>query len=246
MKRIGSVFERVCDFRCLEQAAYSAFRANRENVDALRFMFNLEPQLLALQRELEAVPRSHGLPWECIQDAPMGRSRYRFADVTQPHFMTCTVLHWIPVFTRPETVEILLDSLRYLSSEGFNLHAYVILENHMHLIAQSGQLDRDIVRFKSYTAKKVLAYLAENGIRSVLDQLAFYRKAHKRDRTYQFWQEGVHPEVIQGDDMMRQKIDYVHNNPVERGYVDLPEHWRCSSARNYAGREGVLDVCREW
>ena len=45
----------------------------------------------------------------------MGRSRYRFTDVTQPHLMTCTVLHWIPVFTRPETVEILLNSLRYLS-----------------------------------------------------------------------------------------------------------------------------------
>ena len=60
----------------------------------------------------------------------MGRSRYRFIHPDQTHFMTCTVLHWIPVFTRPETVEILLDSFRFLSKEGFRLHAYVILENH--------------------------------------------------------------------------------------------------------------------
>ena len=79
----------------------------------------------------------------------MGRSRYRFVDVTQPHFMTCTVLHWVPVFTRTETVEILLDSLRHLSTEGLKIYAYVILENHMHIIAQSADLRPDVGRFKS-------------------------------------------------------------------------------------------------
>ena len=160
--------------------------------------------------------------------------------------MICTVLHWIPVFTRPETTEILLDSLRSLSQDGLRLHAYVILENHMHLIAQSEDLSRDIARFKSYTAKQILAYLAENHVSTVLDQLAFYKKAHKADRSYQFWQEGVHPELIQGAEMMRKKVEYIHNNPVARGYVDEPEHWRYSSARDYAGQAGQLDVYTDW
>lgn len=107
----------------------------------------------------------------------MGRSRYRFIDVTQPHFMTCTVLHWIPVFTRPETVEILLDSLRHLSTEGLKVYAYVILENHLHIIAQSDQLDRDMARFKSHTARQVLNYLEEKKVRMVLDQLAWALQA---------------------------------------------------------------------
>ncbi len=77
----------------------------------------------------------------------MGRSRYRFSETNVPHFMTCTVLHWIPVFTRPETVIILLDSLTHLVRNGLKLYAFVILENHLHLIAQSDQLDRDIARF---------------------------------------------------------------------------------------------------
>jgi REP-associated tyrosine transposase len=84
----------------------------------------------------------------------MGRSRYKITNPNSAHFMTCTVLHWIPVFTRPETVTILLDSLRFLSQDGMKLYAYIILENHLHLIAQSTQLDKDIARFKSYTAKK--------------------------------------------------------------------------------------------
>ncbi|HDP36066.1 MAG TPA: RNA-directed DNA polymerase [Candidatus Hydrogenedentes bacterium] len=52
MKRSGNVFQQVCDFAALEQAAYRAFRANRNNGDALRFMFYLEPELFRLQREL--------------------------------------------------------------------------------------------------------------------------------------------------------------------------------------------------
>ena len=139
-----------------------------------------------------------------------------------------------------------MNSLRYISNEGLNLYAYVILENHLHLIAQSNDLSRDITRFKSFTAKQLIAWLVENRIKTILEQLAFYKKAHKGDRAFQFWQEGVHPEWIQNERMMRQKVEYIHNNPVERGYVDRPEHWRYSSARNYLGMEGLLDVCVEW
>ena len=176
----------------------------------------------------------------------MGRSRYKIVDPTLPHFVTFTVLHWIPVFTRPETVEILFDSLRFLMKESLKVYAYVILENHLHLVMQSNDLSRDIARFKSFTSKQLLAYLAEKNVRQILEQLAFYKKAHKGDRAYQFWQEGCHPEWIQNEEIMRQKIAYIHQNPVKRGYVDLPEYWRYSSARDYAGDTGLLPVVKAW
>ncbi len=74
----------------------------------------------------------------------------------------------------------------------------------------------------------------------------FIKNAHKDDRAYQFWQEGNHPEWIQNEEMMRQKVAYIHENPVKRGYVDLPEHWRYSNARNYLGQAGLIDVCTQW
>ncbi len=176
----------------------------------------------------------------------MGRSRYKIIEPEQPHFVTLTVLHWIPVFTRPDTVSIVLDCLRFLNKDGLNVYAWVLLENHCHFVLQSQALDKDIARLKSWTAKKLIQYLAENNVRQILDQLAFYKKAHKNDRAYQFWQEGVHPELIQGEEMMRQKIDYIHQNPVKRGYVDKAEHWRYSSARDYVGVPGLLEVCKTW
>ena len=176
----------------------------------------------------------------------MGRSRYKIVDPKLPHFVTCTVLHWIPVFTRPETVQIVLDSLDFLAKEGLKVHAYVILENHLHMVVQSEDLDKNMARFKRHTSKALLAYLKQQNVKQLLNQLAFYKKAHKADRAYQFWQEGYHPEWIQSDEMMRQKIEYIHQNPVKRGYVDVAEHWRYSSARDYQGQAGCLEVCRLW
>ncbi|HEV7999545.1 MAG TPA: hypothetical protein VGP63_06685 [Planctomycetaceae bacterium] len=46
--------------------------------------------------------------------------------------------------------------------------------------------------------------------------------------------------------MMWQKLEYIHNNPVARGYVDDPLHWRYSSARNYAGLPGLIEVVKDW
>ena len=176
----------------------------------------------------------------------MGRSRYKITNQELPHFVTCTVLHWIPVFTRQDTVNIVFESLRYLISEGVKIYAYVVLENHLHLVVQSKNLNADMARFKSYTARQLINYLKEQIVTQILEQLAFYKKAHKEDRTYQFWQEGIHPEWIQNGEMMRQKVSYIHENPVKRGYVDLAEHWRYSSARNYSGKAGLIEVCTQW
>lgn len=74
----------------------------------------------------------------------MGRSRYHFIHPDQPHFMTLTVQGWLPVFTRPESVQILLNAFGFLMSENLRIHAWVILENHLHLIAQSPRRNRNL------------------------------------------------------------------------------------------------------
>jgi hypothetical protein len=76
--------------------------------------------------------------------------------------------------------------------------------------------------------------------------LRYTKRAHKGDRDYQFWQEGVHPELIFSEAMMREKLDYIHNNPVKRGYVNLPKHWSYSSAPVYMSLPGLIDVDIDW
>ena len=176
----------------------------------------------------------------------MARDRYRILDPRAPHFVTCTVVQWLPLFAQPANVDSLRDCLRYQQSEReLRLFGYVIMENHCHLVVQAPDLARVLASFKSYTASRMIKRLRER--RSpVLDLLAWHKLQHKTDREHQLWQEGAHPEQIQGEEMMRQKLEYIHNNPVKRGYVDDPLHWRYSSARNYAGLEGLIEVDTSW
>jgi putative transposase len=87
-----------------------------------------------------------------MEKIPMTRSRYRIFETEYPYFLTCTIVGWLPVFTRPEAVQILFDSWRYLQQNNqFTLYGYVILENHLHMVASSPDLANDIKSFKMYT-----------------------------------------------------------------------------------------------
>jgi putative transposase len=178
---------------------------------------------------------------------PMGRSRYRFGEAGFPHFLTCTVVGWLPVFTRPETVQFVLDSWQFLQDqERLVLLGYVVLENHVHFIASAKDLAKEVGDFKSYTARRIIDHLSERHVRPLLDGLAYHKVRHKTDRPFQLWQEGSHPKLIETEAMLRQKLEYIHNNPVKRGYVSDPTHWRYSSARNYAQMESLVAVTTDW
>lgn len=173
----------------------------------------------------------------------MGRSRYKIIADEKLHFVTCTILHWLPIFTRPESVQIILDSLKHLKkSDGLKLFGFVILENHLHMIISSNNLSKTIQKFKSFTARQIINLLRTNGSTTLLSQFSFYKKAHKNQSNYQIWQEGCEPKLIQSDEMMQQKLEYIHQNPVKRGYVEFAEHWRYSSAQNYVGLKGVIEI----
>ena len=80
-------------------------------------------------------------------------------------------------------------------------------------------------------------------------QAAAFFKAGKgypfeRGRTYINSSQTARLNLHPGRAMLQQKLDYVHMNPVRRGYVDDPTHWRYSSARSYAGQEGLVPVTR--
>jgi REP element-mobilizing transposase RayT len=177
----------------------------------------------------------------------MSRTRYKIFDNSFPHFFTCTIVEWLPIFTRTESVQILLDSWSFLQREGrIKLFAFVVLENHTHFVASGDTLSEQIGDFKSYTARRLIDLLESTGAKTILEQLSFRKAKHKHDRRYQLWQEGSHPQQIIDEAMMWQKIEYIHYNPVKRGYVNDPIHWRYSSARNYAGLPGLIDVMTDW
>ena len=174
----------------------------------------------------------------------MGKSRYKIVMQGEiPYFLTCTVIEWIPVFGNPAIAGIIIDSLRFLHEQRrMTLHAYVIMENHLHLIASATDLSKEIGDFKSFTARACIKWFEEHERKWILKKLHFHKAPHKTGQEFQFWQEGSHPQCVQNEAMLQNKLEYIHNNPIERGYVDEPGHWRYSSYRNYLGLDAILPV----
>ena len=147
------------------------------------------------------------------------------------------------MFTRARYLDIITASLIFCRQQkGLRLHAYVILDNHLHLLVSSDNLSQVIQDFKRHTAREILAVARQENKLWLLKQLEFLKGVHKSESQHQVWQEGFHPQAITTEDMLRQKMDYIHYNPVRAGLVDRPEDWRYSSARNYFGQDGVLEI----
>ena len=173
------------------------------------------------------------------------RSRYTIVESEGIYFLTSTIVEWIPVFVGKAPCQILIDALDFCrKNKGLRIYAYVIMENHFHLVAEAPDLSAVLQSFKRHTARSLVAWAESTDRTWLLNQFAYFKKGFKESR-HQVWQEGSHPQLIQGDAMLRQKIEYIHENPVRRGYVEVAEHWRLSSARDYLldGR-GVLEIDR--
>jgi REP element-mobilizing transposase RayT len=174
------------------------------------------------------------------------RSRYKITAGNGIYFVTSTIIEWLPVFTSKKYFDIIIESLQFCKEKkGLELYAFVILDNHFHLVISGPELSKVLSSLKMYTARKIILQLTEDRKEWLLNQFAYFKKRHKTSSAHQVWQEGSHPQIIMNEQMLVQKIEYTHYNPVKRGLVDLPEHWRYSSARNYSsGDHSILRVDR--
>ena len=122
------------------------------------------------------------------------------------------------------------------------IYAFVIMENRLYIIADAENLEEEIRSFQSFTSRKIIDALKEQNQLEILKALEMAKPAGNENCKIQIWQEEVCSEKIADVDIMQEKIEYIHYDPVRRGYVDEPADWRYSSARNYAGHHGLIEV----
>lgn len=166
---------------------------------------------------------------------------YKITDQQGLHFVTATVVQWIDVFTRKDYKDIVIDSLKYCQEQkGLCIYGWVIMSNHLHLIVscKEGFELSDVLRdFKKFTSTQIVNAIENNTKESRKNWLLWLLK-NKSDIT--FWQPGNHPEEIRSLDFFRQKLNYIHNNPVRSGIVDKEEEYIYSSARDFYNKKGLL------
>ena len=180
----------------------------------------------------------------------MSGDRYYIEDQQGVHFLTFTVVEWIDVFTRKDYKIIITDALNYcIKEKGLQCYAWVLMSNHMHLVACTHPPFRlsDFIRdFKKFTSKKITSTIQEiNESRRewLLHKFGYAARSTGRAENFKVWQDGNHPICLEGGgERFIQRIDYIHQNPVRQMIVTLPEDYLYSSAGDYVGRPGIVNV----
>ena len=167
-----------------------------------------------------------------------------------PHFITATIVRWFPVFISGPYFEIVIKSLKHMhDNRDLAIYAYVIMPTHIHAVvmALNGDLSAIMRDFKRFTARAIYdqAKVEDNRLLTWIFEKESKNNPHANIKV---WQDEFHPKMLFSEDVFRQKVEYVHANPVRSNLVTTPEHWYYSSAAFYTGSaEGPFETdVAEW
>ena len=147
-------------------------------------------------------------------------------------YFTATIYEWNPFLANENYKDIIIGSLQFLvDKKRIELNALVIMNNHIHLIWQalgSYTPSQNQVSFMKFTAQQLKRKMMKHDTGSLA---AF--KVDKYDREYQVWKREPLSIEMLNKTMFRQKLEYIHDNPVRAGLCKLPDDYHYSSARFY-------------
>ena len=159
---------------------------------------------------------------------------------TNLFFFTATILEWKHLLKNDEYKEIITQSMKFLvKDERVKIYAFVIMPNHIHLVwrIHEPHLLQNVQRdFLKFTAQKMKAKLkTENP-----EYLESYR-VNAKDREFQFWERDPLSVELLSLNVIKQKIDYIHSNPIHPKWnlAQTIVDYKYSSARFYY--EGIDD-----
>lgn len=165
------------------------------------------------------------------------------------YFITTTIIDWVDLFTRPEYKSIITNSLNFcISNKGLKVYAWVLMSNHIHLIAEGNEKNTiaHIMRdFKKFTSKKLFEAIQnedESRRQWLIKKFQYAGRIEKRNWEIKIWQDGYHPIELDTNFLLEQKLEYIHNNPVKQEIVCLPEYYKYSSAIDYCGEKGLVNI----
>ena len=165
------------------------------------------------------------------------------------YFVSFAVVYWLDVFTRNQYKDVLVESLEYCQKyKGMEICAWCIMTNHVHLIfriVDGGKPQLILGDLKRFTSKKLVRMIQENPSESrkeyLLQQFKKAAESSSNVNNFQFWRHDNKPIELWSNKVIQEKIDYIHDNPVEAGLVFRAEDYVYSSAVDYSGERGLLD-----
>ncbi len=162
-----------------------------------------------------------------------------YTSLGHAHFITLVVNKRMSVFLNSETARKAMQAVEfYQKNFSIKILGYVIMPDHIHLIVwpqDKKSLEEFVRDFKKYLAKEILEQLTLSEKTKLL-----LGKPQKRNHRFQIWQKDYYDFNIYNQDILSEKLNYIHYNPVRKGLVENPEDYPYSSYRSYLEKGEIL------
>jgi putative transposase len=164
-------------------------------------------------------------------------------------FWTSSIIDWLPVFrskTACEAVVAILDDCR--SRCGVKLVAYVLMPDHVHLAIWAEEAEdvkrflRQFLRLSSAEIVTLADTAAQRGSATAAKWLQLFRSRARGRARVRVWKAEGRGFPVTEMEALREKLDYIHQNPVRRGLAEYAQEWEFSSASWYESGSGVIQM----
>ncbi len=175
--------------------------------------------------------------------------KYKFHDNDKLYFISFATVYWIDVFVREEYMQIIIDSWKHCQEKkALEIYGWCLMPSHVHMIIGSKKNKlADIIRdMKKHTSSTLRTAIKKNNFESRKEWMIWmFERAGKKNgnnKDWQFWQQHNQPTEITDQAMFDKTLDYIHQNPVVAGFVIKAEDWKYSSARDFCGMNGLVEL----
>ena len=158
------------------------------------------------------------------------------------YFTTASIFNKEPIFKTDQNITCIYECLDFLAKEERAIiYSFCIMSNHIHLvweILDPWSLEKCQHSLLSYSSKGILSNLKSPYKEKFL--------VNKADRKYQVWKRNPLSVEISRNSVLQQKMNYIHNNPINAKLVKRPEDYLHSSFASYLSGEPQFNFLTLW
>jgi putative transposase len=167
-------------------------------------------------------------------------------------FITLQTVDSVDIFVRPVHKQVIVHTLNhFIDSKGLRVYAWCLMTHHLHLLIEGmppADLEKLEREFKLFTTSKILEAIdtePEERKEWMMKRLECSGSILGLMKKYEVWGKSAHRCFdIKKDDIILEQFDFIHQNPVRDRIVDAPAEYLYSSARDYTGTRGLVNIIK--
>ncbi len=169
------------------------------------------------------------------------------------HFITLNVVDWVDVFIRPVYKQIIVHSLNHFAeNKGLNIYAWCLMTNHLHMIVSATEghslpeIEKELKKFTTHKILEDISVEPQKRLQWMMQRFENFSSTLGLIKKVQLWQTCTNPVYINSHkpEQLIEHIEYIHENPVRDRIVTTAEDYLYSSARDYAGMKGLVNIVK--